>query len=527
MENQKKFCPECGQELNAEQAFCPNCGTKQAVKEEITEVQSEVEKSAESEVSTDEVKEENIENTTETPEAKVEESVEALKTEAPEITEVPKKEFCKNCGAELKDGIAFCGECGLPRNEAASNNIAQATTVAPAVPATPRKPINKKLLAIIGAAVAVVVIAVGIVAFVLAQPKDILKNAKPTFSGYNSQGTFQLSKNTYRDETDLIGKKIGLSANDIKDLETGGSWPADISQAKQTEYTKYLEDTKWSYSKSDNLSNGDKVTVSIKTSLKGNPIKSGSKTFTVSGLKKSTTYTIADVLKAEPVKVTGFNHFGTYSNDNNSDYTISSGNSNSSDNDNSYDSSDSSDNSSSDLTNGDTLTVQLSSSYIEEQKEKGKILSGSDTTTVDVSGLQDTPTISNLNDLLTQEDTVVRAANKSTSGDFGITYTITRLDSYFVGTDVSEYNYDSSNDGGFSVVTIYKIVSHNNSDDNSDNDQTNYETYGYTGLSLNGGKVDVSKLTDSNKYTGNSNDDSEQNAVDDLKSDYPSATKIN
>lgn len=253
------------------------------------------------------------------------------------------------------------------------------------------------------------------------------------------------------------------------------------------------------------------MTLKITTTLKDNPIKEETKTYTVKNLKKATTYTIESVLKDNPVSFTGFNHFGSVKFDDDK-FTVN--------NDNSAPT---------DLTNSEQIIVRLSQDYINQQKSNGKILSGTASKTLTVADLESSPKISNLNDLLTQEDTVVRADNESSTGDFGTTYTVTRMDSYFVGTNISSWGYSSSDDsdkGEFSVVTIYKIVSHYNSDTDTKNDSTSYYSNGYTGLTLNNGKVDVSDLTGNNKYKGGSSS-SEQAAVDQLKSDYSSATKLN
>ncbi|WP_254498689.1 hypothetical protein, partial [Salmonella enterica] len=76
-------------------------------------------------------------------------------------------------------------------------------------------------------------------------------------------------------------------------------------------FAKYFEDTRINISHSQNLSNGQKVTLKITTTLKDNPIKEETKTYTVKNLKKATTYTIESVLKNNPVSFTGFNHFGS------------------------------------------------------------------------------------------------------------------------------------------------------------------------------------------------------------------------
>ncbi|MFC4651780.1 zinc-ribbon domain-containing protein [Lactococcus nasutitermitis] len=415
--------------------------------------------------------------------------------------------FCPHCGTENKAEATFCANCGQ------SMTINQADNKEPET--KEKRPVNKKMIGIIGAIVAVILIVGGIFAYINAQPKSILGSVKVNFSGYNSQGTASISGNYEKKEIEIIGKKVGMSSSEIKSLENGNlnanlPYLTKNSPSKLQKFAKYVEDTRINLSQSQNLSNGQKVTLKITTTLKDNPIKQETKKYTVKSLEKATTYTIETALKENPVTFTGFNHFGSVKFDDD-EFTVNN---------------DDSDSAPADLTNGERVTVQLSENYISGQKDNGKILSGSATKTLTVSGLTNSPKISNLNDLLTQEDTVVRADNESTTGDFGTTYTVTRLDSYFVGTNVSEWGDTSDDENGeFSVVTIYKVVSHFNDDTDTSNDTTGYDTYGYTGLTLTDGKVDVSRLTDDNKYEGGSSS-SEQAAVDQLKSDYSSATKL-
>lgn len=475
MENEiKKVCDKCGSPNTDGNKFCMQCGNSLVI-----------EKAAEEPV---------------------------------RVEETPR---CINCGEELPAGAVFCAKCGTAQTaeKAADNPTAPAqASPSPAVAGTApapveKKPTNKKLWITIASVLAVLAIAGGVFAYINSLPKSIIKDVKVSFSGYNTMGTANISGNYENKEMEIIGKKVGFSSSDIQALEKGNlsSISTAIGNAqKLTQFEKYSQDVKVYLSKSDNLSNDNKVTLYVKTTLKDNPIKSESKEYTVKGLDKSSTYTLDDVLKSDPVKFTGWNHFGSIKSD--STYDINN---------------DSSDSSSSSLTNGDKVYVKLNQSYVYQQQQKGRIFKGENGESISVTGLQDTPKISNLAELQTQEDTVARANNKTDTGDFGTTYTITRLDSYFVGTDISNWGSydDNSSDGSFSVVTLYKIVSHYNSDTDNKNDQTNYEFYGYSGLQLTGDKVNVSALTDSNKYSGNS-EDTQQAAIDDLKSDYASALVI-
>ena len=288
-----------------------------------------------------------------------------------------------------------------------------------------KRPVNKKRIGIIGAVIAIFIIIGGVFAYINAQPKSILNALKVNFSGYNSQGTVELLGDYQKKEIEIIGAKVGLPSSEVKKAEDSNIFSffnsTTNNSTKWQKFAKYFEDTRINISHSQNLSNGQKVTLKITTTLKDNPIKEETKTYTVKNLKKATTYTIESVLKDNPVSFTGFNHFGSVKFDDDK-FTVN--------NDNSAPT---------DLTNSEQIIVRLSQDYINQQKSNGKILSGTASKTLTVADLESSPKISNLNDLLTQEDTVVRADNESSTGDFGTTYTVTRMDSYFVGTNISSW----------------------------------------------------------------------------------------
>jgi len=82
-------------------------------------------------------------------------------------------------------------------------------------------------------------------------------------------------------------------------------------------------------------------------------------------------------------------------------------------------------------------------------------------------------------------------------------------------------NVDSTKQ--FSVVTIYKI------DEKSDDkvQPSKYRVYGYSGLTLKNGKIDVSSLKNENQYLDYHDFNSVQEVLDSLKVSYPGISKIN
>ncbi|MEY8307170.1 zinc ribbon domain-containing protein [Enterococcus faecium] len=331
--------------------------------------------------------------------------------------------------------------------------------------------ITKKQWTIAGGSTATIIVLIGIFFFINQMPKSIIDDVSVDFNGYNHQGTATLS-GKYADKIDnIISKKKNISRSD---------------------FSVKLD-------KDSGLSNGDKVKIMISSNIKNSPVKSQTKTVTVSGLKKSTVYTIDDVLKDSPIQWIGFNHYGSAKI--NTDI---------------YDTEDET----TDLSNGDSITLTLNQDYIAQEATKGKILDGSDIKKVEVSGLEDSPKITNLDSLLSQIDTVARDDNHSTSY---LKYTVTRQESYFIGTNINnswlgDTNYDSAE---FSVISIYKIDSKMD-----DRTSTFYKIYSYSNLVLNNNQVSVASLNSKNQYSDYNSFDSVQEAFDSLKSKYPSITTL-
>lgn len=439
------------------------------------------------------------------------------------------EKFCSNCGQKLENEAKFCGNCGAIQPEIEQNNsdenleghslsatetkqtehtsgvvnepeeqvLTQETKTEEKTVQTEKRPNlstfitpktsnpNKKRKIVVGIGVVLAVIVIGgVYTYVQAQPKSVIGDVKVDFSGYNHQGQAQLSGEYQQKINEIIAKK----SSGLKTLA-------------------YEADTRVQLSQTSQLSNGEKIILSVRTSLKDNPIKSESKTVIVKNLKKSTTYTADDVLKTSNVDFSGFNHFGSVKYDD-SVFTT---------NDNTTN-----------LSNGDEISLSLTQDYINQQEENGKVLSGTSRTTITIKGLDDSPKISNLADFLKQEDAVVNNDNKdSTSEFFKEDYTVTRQDSYFIGEDVNGGNnlFDDSSDsadGSFSILTIYKI------NDKTDYDNTTtYKIYGYGGLQLSGTTINVSSLTDSQKYSDFESFNTLEDAINAIKSDYPSLVKVN
>ena len=193
---------------------------------------------------------------------------------------------CSNCGAELPENGKFCTSCGTkveqvaaaPVVEPAAEPVAEAAateTAATAVPvqepvnsaysmpaepvAKEKKPVNKKLFIILGAALLALIMVI-VVAVVIA---NIVKNKKEieaktikfkedyisvTFEGYNTMGTVKVEIN--REEFQKVAyKAMGYGKN-------------SKSEKAAEEYLDLIYGIDFQVDKT-NVSNGDEVTVKV------------------------------------------------------------------------------------------------------------------------------------------------------------------------------------------------------------------------------------------------------------------------
>ena len=333
--------------------------------------------------------------------------------------------------------------------------------------------ITKRQWKIVGGVAAIVIVLSSVFLIINNMPKSIIEDVEVSFSGYDHQGTATL-KGKYEDKIErIVSKKEGIV-------------PSDISVELD---------------KDKGLSNGDKVKISVTSDVEKSPVKTQTKTITVSGLKKSTTYTVGDILKKNPVEFIGFNHYGFANLEDSNLYTT--------------------EDKVTGLSNGDSIKVTLDSEYIDKVASEGKILEGADSQKITVSGLKDTPQIANLENLLSQIDIVARDDNKSNSYS---KYTVTREEAYFIGTNINTSWISNENDtaGEFSVVVVYKVDTIRE----NTNDSTRYKIYGYSGLTLQNNQVNVSSLNSGDKYSDYLSFESKQEALDSLKADYPSITQL-
>lgn len=293
----------------------------------------------------------------------------------------------------------------------------------------------------------VLVAVLGVYLVYVSQPKSITDDLEISYKGYDGSGTISYN-------SDEIDKKIatiayraaGLSNSDI-DALLNDDYVALLDINSDASKTKKLlkaeaiiSDVSYHFDKTSGLSNGDKVKFQVSRNAKSSPIKSETKTFTVKGLTKVKNISIAQLLKENPVTVSGFNGYGKVDLpkvDDNDEKTVFEVKDAISDD--------------SHLKNGDKLTLKLTKDYLESLEAKGERVDKK-TIEYEVSGLKELTSISNINDLLAKNDTLVKS--KYENSDY-VTYTLEKQRDYI------KYISDSylSSSAQLSIVSVYKITS--------------------------------------------------------------------
>ena len=329
---------------------------------------------------------------------------------------------------------------------------------------------RKEIIAILA------IVALAIVAFVGyniydSQPKSIIDEVKVQFSGYEETG-----KLTYNSEEiaskieELSYRKAGFNNNQAKALAQKD--PVAYSEVSRNpklaamlqKAEAMITSVQFNFDRTSELKNGDEVTFTITTNSQSAAVKAEKKTFKVADLKEYEKVSTADLLKETPVTFTGFNGYGIASI---TEKPNKDGYFNFEDNKRPTN-----------LKNGDTVTLTVSVTYINELKSKGKVVDNNKVE-VTVEGLKDLKDVKNFADLLKKNDDYSKSEHQNSSFS---TYTLESQGSYL--KVIPEENKKSN--GKVSLITVYKVTwSSGNSK------EVRYKYYGYQAYLLKDGNLDL------------------------------------
>ena len=320
------------------------------------------------------------------------------------------------------------------------------------------------------------IVALAIVAFVGyniydSQLKSIIDEVKVQFSGYEETG-----KLTYNSEEiaskieELSYRKAGFNNNQAKALAQKD--PVAYSEVSRNpklaamlqKAEAMITSVQFNFDRTSELKNGDEVTFTITTNSQSAAVKAETKTFKVADLKEYEKVSTADLLKETPVTFTGFNGYGIASI---TEKPNKDGYFNFEDNKRPTN-----------LKNGDTVTLAVSVTYINELKSKGKVVDNNKVE-VTVEGLKDLKDVKNFADLLKKNDDYSKSEHQNSSFS---TYTLESQGSYL--KVIPEENKKSN--GKVSLITVYKVTwSSGNSK------EVRYKYYGYQAYLLKDGNLDL------------------------------------
>lgn len=339
------------------------------------------------------------------------------------------------------------------------------------------------------AAIIGVVVVFGIFKFIASQPANVLSYISPKFEGYNGYGTVSYDSDqvTKKIEAVLLTKN-GISQNDAEAIindHVPTKFLTDIKEAsKLADAKKQLDSVRISFDKDSKLSNGDTVKLTV-DATKDLPIKGGTKAFKVSGLKKTESYTLKDVMGNYRPTFSGIDGYGELKSSKKAGAHLSV-------------------DPDKDLKNGGQVKVKLSSDYRYAQLNKGRVLSGPDHVNFKVSGLTPLSSMADWGKLKTLALGEAQSDNKSNAisrYDVKLTATYVGIrENYSPGISLDgsdPYKNVPSNAKYVSFITIVKI----DETIGDSNQPATYQGYGYQNVPFYGGKLHTENL-DQMKYLG-------------------------
>lgn len=324
---------------------------------------------------------------------------------------------------------------------------------------------------------ALVTVAVIIVAFIgynviQSQPQSLINDVKVEFSGYEGSGTVTYNSQDIAEKVaELSYQKAGFNKEQAaglakRDSITYAQVSGDTKLAsKLVQAEAMINSVRYEFDKTNGLKNGDEVTFAVTTNSKNSPFKVEKKTFKVKNLKKYEKVSASDLLKETPVTFSGFNGYGTISIAENDDdetyFEFENGKR------------------PTNLKNGDKVTLEVSSDYIDTLKSSGKMVD-SKTVEVTVEGLKELKDVKNFADLLKKNEDYSKSEHKNDSFN---TYVLESQGSYLKVIP----GEDKTSTGKIALITVYKVT-HTGIGGSTD---VRYKYFGYEAYLLKDGNLDL------------------------------------
>lgn len=327
------------------------------------------------------------------------------------------------------------------------------------------------------------------------QKKSVLDDVKVKYEGYSGHGIAYLdNKKLNSNMVDVFAKKLKLDdylteklkSNELN-AEALESEATSDERDKLVKVERWVKDTRVRVNKAQNLKNGDKYVVTIKTGDKENPIKSESKTYTVKGLKKTKKVTAKDIAKDLNVQSYGYNGKGLIaitSKKYKSEVMFHIKNNGS-------------------LSNGDKVTIKLPSEFTDYEKFDFR---GKKEFTYTVQGLKELSATKDLDEIKKVTDSMVN--DEYPYGEYE-KYVNTFINMYFVPTSAySDYSdekdtsvelndksgLEASRKDKITIAVLYTVKDDYDEDDEADDSNTRVVEVTVGNVSIEGDHTNIDSI---------------------------------
>ncbi len=344
------------------------------------------------------------------------------------------------------------------------------------------------------------------------QKKSALEDVKVTFKGYDGHGYMEDdSKKITSNMIDIMAKKAKLDdylTEKLKDVVETDAADYDLEKDATSDerdslvkVERWMKEIKIRSSKKENLKNGDKVRITIKTGDKDNPVKEETKTYTVKGLKKTKKVSAKDIAKNLDVQAYGYNGKGLIAITSKKykgsvSFHIKNNGS---------------------LKNGDKVTIKLPSEFTSDEKID---FQGKKEFTYTVQGLKELAATKDLDEIKKVTDSMVN--DEYPYGEFE-KYVNTFINMYFVPTSAySDYSdekdtsvelndksgLEASRKDKITIAVLYTVKDDYDEDDEADDSNTKVVEVTVGNVSIEGDHTNIDSIDTEDDGTVSTQDSS-------------------